>query len=416
MEFAKTSPQPSPTRAPAGASGVGPDARSQTSSKAVSGAEGRSRPGGVVAEEAGETAPGGEAFADVLAASPGAPKVQQVTGRGSSDLVATQTGDAASNALQKTKIAASGEDVRAAAAGAGGALVAAQSANEATQGAATVGATLAGRGTPGVNASPSGNAPGAQPDGGAAADERVAGRAVTPGAVDVSPTTQVARSGYAAAGQNARNAQNAHNMMKAGQSAPPAEMQQSATVSSDAKAAPPPDAMAAAPAAASSAAGAASAAGPSRGAALPQHLTLKVAENIAHVSRGEMEQVRFDLRPPDLGQVSIRMQIRGGAARIVVAVEQTAAYDAMRASAGSLQQALQESGLDVDGEGLRFELAGEDRRDLQGRGQGDDADGRPAGDHAAADRREGRGTDEGASGAAREIVIVRADPADGLFL
>lgn len=135
-----------------------------------------------------------------------------------------------------------------------------------------------------------------------------------------------------------------------------------------------------------------------------QSIVQQVAQNLTFLAGNGVDRLRFQLHPAELGQVSVQLRIREGIARVVISAEHPAAIEAMRHAAGSLQQALQNTGLQVGRDGLQFDLqqhnqqpqeqhadADPDRRkdqttdDSDGRGLRDVADTAPAGSEPRAD-------------------------------
>ena len=87
-----------------------------------------------------------------------------------------------------------------------------------------------------------------------------------------------------------------------------------------------------------------------------QIIAQQVAQNLTFIGNQGVDRLRFQLHPAELGQVSVQMRIREGVTRIVIAAEHPAAVDAMRQNIGALQQALQNAGLQVERDGLQFNL------------------------------------------------------------
>ncbi|GGY50936.1 flagellar hook-length control protein FliK [Parvularcula lutaonensis] len=119
----------------------------------------------------------------------------------------------------------------------------------------------------------------------------------------------------------------------------------------------------------------------------------QVATNLQYVARGEMERVRFDLFPEELGRVQVQMQKTNGATRLVIITETAQAFEALARGAHGLQQSLQQAGFDADD--MRFE-----HRDGEG-GQREQ--------QQADERRERhesrRGFDEALDDERREVII-----------
>ena len=87
-----------------------------------------------------------------------------------------------------------------------------------------------------------------------------------------------------------------------------------------------------------------------------QIIAQQVAQNLVFIGNNGVDRLRFQLHPAELGQVSVQMRIRDGVTRLVIAAEHPAAIDAMRQNIGALQQALQNAGLQVERDGLQFDL------------------------------------------------------------
>lgn len=79
----------------------------------------------------------------------------------------------------------------------------------------------------------------------------------------------------------------------------------------------------------------------------------QVATNLQFVARGEMERIRFDLFPEELGRVQVQMQKTAGTTRLVIITETAQAFEALARGAHGLQQSLQQAGFDADD--MRFE-------------------------------------------------------------
>ena len=140
-----------------------------------------------------------------------------------------------------------------------------------------------------------------------------------------------------------------------------------------------------------------------------QSIVQQVAQNLTLIAGNGVDRLRFQLHPAELGQVSVQLRIREGVARVVISAEHPAAIEAMRHAAGSLQQALQNTGLQVGREGLQF--------DLQQHNQ------QPQEHHADADpdRRKDQNTDDGDGLHARDSSETAAATPErradaGLFL
>ena len=143
-------------------------------------------------------------------------------------------------------------------------------------------------------------------------------------------------------------------------------------------------------------------------AALQQHgsqetsnpVVRQLAQNIQVLVRGDMERMRFDLYPEELGRVSIQMQKTAGATKIMIVTETPQAFEALQRGASGLQQSLSQAGFDADE--MTFEQHSQ-------RGERETAEERRERD----DRRPFDETDED-----RRVAVIRpAEPEDrGLFL
>ena len=178
----------------------------------------------------------------------------------------------------------------------------------------------------------------------------------------------------------------------------------------DAKAAAPQGALASVEAAVKAADAASSApAKPAGQPASAQSIVQQVAQNLTLIAGNGVDRLRFQLHPAELGQVSVQLRIREGVARVVISAEHPAAIEAMRHAAGSLQQALQNTGLQVGREGLQFDLQ---QHNQQSQEHHADAD---------PDRRKDQNTDDGDGLHARDSSETAAAKPErradaGLFL
>lgn len=78
------------------------------------------------------------------------------------------------------------------------------------------------------------------------------------------------------------------------------------------------------------------------------------------VKAGEETNIKLRLDPPELGRVEVKMSIdKDNAARIVLTVEKPETFLMLQRDADSLQRAMSDAGLDMNGD-LSFELASED--------------------------------------------------------
>ncbi len=105
-------------------------------------------------------------------------------------------------------------------------------------------------------------------------------------------------------------------------------------------------------------------------AALQQHgsqetsnpVVRQLAQNVQTMVRGDMERMRFDLYPEELGRVSIQMQKNAGTTKIMIVTETPQAFEALQRGASGLQQSLSQAGFDPDE--MTFEHHG-DRREQE---------------------------------------------------
>ncbi|MEO1656218.1 MAG: flagellar hook-length control protein FliK [Pseudomonadota bacterium] len=106
----------------------------------------------------------------------------------------------------------------------------------------------------------------------------------------------------------------------------------------------------------------------------------QLAQNVQTMVRGDMERMRFDLYPEELGRVSIQMQKTSGATKIMIVTETPQAFEALQRGASGLQQSLSQAGFDADE--MTFEQhsqrgereAAEERRDRDERRPFDEPD------------------------------------------
>jgi len=120
----------------------------------------------------------------------------------------------------------------------------------------------------------------------------------------------------------------------------------------------------------------------------------QVAANLQYVARGEMERMRIDLHPEELGRVQVQLQKSGTLTRVVVVTETAQAFEALKAGVGGLQQSLSQAGFEADE--VRFESR-EDREN-----------GRQAEADERQDRREGREARDDAE-ERRELIVRTSD-------
>ncbi|WP_428410390.1 flagellar hook-length control protein FliK [Hyphococcus sp.] len=121
-----------------------------------------------------------------------------------------------------------------------------------------------------------------------------------------------------------------------------------------------------------------------------QNIVAQVAQQLTHAVRGGMQHIRFQLHPAELGQVSVQLKIRDGAAKVVITADNPAAVESMRQAAGALHQSLQSAGVQLDREHLYFQQQDGGAMDQftsgdEARRNGDD---NTADDNASASRRQ----------------------------
>lgn len=110
-------------------------------------------------------------------------------------------------------------------------------------------------------------------------------------------------------------------------------------------------------------------------ASQPHPATKMVASQITKAVTEGQTRINIRLNPPELGRVEIRMEFNeaSNSVKAHVIAEKPETYLMMQRDAHMLEKALQDSGLDIDGSGINFELAQDqnlfdhnDRRDGQG--------------------------------------------------
>jgi hypothetical protein len=96
--------------------------------------------------------------------------------------------------------------------------------------------------------------------------------------------------------------------------------------------------------------------------------------------KGETRNVTLQLEPPDLGKVEVRMQFsaKDKSVKAHMLVEKHETYLMLQRDAHVLERALQDAGLDVNGESLDFELA-QDGHEFSHDGSHDGSSGRHSG-------------------------------------
>jgi hypothetical protein len=78
----------------------------------------------------------------------------------------------------------------------------------------------------------------------------------------------------------------------------------------------------------------------------------QVATNLQFIARGDVEKMRFDLHPEELGRVQIQLQKTGTVTRVTIVTETAQAFEALARGAHGLQQNLSQAGFETDD--LRF--------------------------------------------------------------
>lgn len=118
-------------------------------------------------------------------------------------------------------------------------------------------------------------------------------------------------------------------------------------------------------------------------AALQQHgsqetsnpVVRQLAQNVQTMVRGDMERIRFDLYPEELGRVSIQMQKNAGTTKIMIVTETPQAFEALQRGANGLQQSMSQAGFDPDE--MTFEHHGDRREHETAEERGERNDHRP---------------------------------------
>ncbi|MEM9840166.1 MAG: flagellar hook-length control protein FliK [Pseudomonadota bacterium] len=123
----------------------------------------------------------------------------------------------------------------------------------------------------------------------------------------------------------------------------------------------------------------------------------QVATNLQYIARGDVERLRFDLHPEELGRVQIQLSKSGTLTRVTVVTETAQAFEMLKAGAHSLQQDLARAGFDADD--VRFES-----REDRGEGRQAEADERREREDRRAEREEAEER--------REILIRAANRSD----
>jgi len=93
---------------------------------------------------------------------------------------------------------------------------------------------------------------------------------------------------------------------------------------------------------------------------LPSPPPEQLALHIQRAFRAGTDRLQVQMRPPELGQVDIELEMaKSGKVKAVVVVEKPETLDMLQRDARSLERALQQAGLDADGSSLEFNLRGE---------------------------------------------------------
>lgn len=87
---------------------------------------------------------------------------------------------------------------------------------------------------------------------------------------------------------------------------------------------------------------------------------------------GGMDSIHVRLHPESMGQVDIKLELKGGQVTAAVTADKPETLQLLKNDAASLQQALKDAGLDADSSSLSFHLRGEqqDARTAQGNSDG----------------------------------------------
>jgi flagellar hook-length control protein FliK len=109
----------------------------------------------------------------------------------------------------------------------------------------------------------------------------------------------------------------------------------------------------------------------SAAARLAAPVAQQVAHQIAPQLRHQMEQIRFDLYPVELGRVTVRLRMRETGAQLVIAVEKPAALEALRIGIGHLQSNLAQAGVEIESRSVSLQLAADGQSQEGGRGRDD---------------------------------------------
>jgi flagellar hook-length control protein FliK len=91
----------------------------------------------------------------------------------------------------------------------------------------------------------------------------------------------------------------------------------------------------------------------------PQALTRQVAVHVQKAVGQGVDRIQIQLKPADLGRIEIRLDVPAdGRATIMISADRQETLDLLQRDARSLQTALQDTGLQADGESLKFSLRG----------------------------------------------------------
>ena len=141
----------------------------------------------------------------------------------------------------------------------------------------------------------------------------------------------------------------------------------------------------------------------SHGASQPHPGTQMVAATLQKgAASGEAKSIRIQLDPPELGRVEVRMEFgKDKTVKAVLTAEKPETFMMLQRDAQLLERALQEAGLEADGNSLSFELA----QDNEGFSQ----DGR----HDGSRNKTGRNGNEGEEEIIETTMTWQVDPDSG---
>jgi flagellar hook-length control protein FliK len=80
--------------------------------------------------------------------------------------------------------------------------------------------------------------------------------------------------------------------------------------------------------------------------------TQQIALRVATAAAEGVESVSVDLRPPELGRVELRLTFQDGTVQVSMAAERGDTFEALRQDRASLEQQMQQAGLQLSGGGL----------------------------------------------------------------